>query len=151
MEEAEINFGAAKIMEPIYRMQKTHCGQFFYEQSTVYLLFFHMWWIENHNLCTQLDQVAYVRFASVYKEFNDVETFIREIEFYFFICGESKTTIYALTAATNRITIIIVARISNFTVIMKVPESFVGKSVGELNLRQRYNVNIIAIQHVNGK
>ncbi len=28
----------------------------------------------------QLDQVAYVRFASVYKEFNDVETFIREIE-----------------------------------------------------------------------
>lgn len=28
----------------------------------------------------QLDQVAYVRFASVYKEFDDVETFIREIE-----------------------------------------------------------------------
>lgn len=27
-----------------------------------------------------LDQVAYVRFASVYKEFNDVETFIHEIE-----------------------------------------------------------------------
>lgn len=27
-----------------------------------------------------IDEVAYVRFASVYKEFNDVETFIREIE-----------------------------------------------------------------------
>lgn len=28
----------------------------------------------------EMDEVAYVRFASVYKEFNDVETFIREIE-----------------------------------------------------------------------
>lgn len=28
----------------------------------------------------EIDQVAYVRFASVYKEFDDVETFIREIE-----------------------------------------------------------------------
>lgn len=28
----------------------------------------------------ELDEVAYVRFASVYKEFDDVETFIREIE-----------------------------------------------------------------------
>ena len=27
-----------------------------------------------------IDEVAYVRFASVYKEFDDVETFIREIE-----------------------------------------------------------------------
>lgn len=27
-----------------------------------------------------LDKVAYVRFASVYKEFQDIETFIREIE-----------------------------------------------------------------------
>lgn len=27
-----------------------------------------------------LDEVAYVRFASVYKKFDDVETFIREIE-----------------------------------------------------------------------
>lgn len=27
-----------------------------------------------------MDEVAYVRFASVYKEFNDVQTFIREIE-----------------------------------------------------------------------
>jgi transcriptional repressor NrdR len=27
----------------------------------------------------QLDQVAYVRFASVYREFNDVETFLEEI------------------------------------------------------------------------
>lgn len=29
----------------------------------------------------EIDEVAYVRFASVYKEFSDVETFIREIEF----------------------------------------------------------------------
>ena len=28
----------------------------------------------------EVDEVAYVRFASVYKEFDDVETFIREIE-----------------------------------------------------------------------
>ena len=28
----------------------------------------------------QLDQVSYVRFASVYKEFDDVQTFIREIQ-----------------------------------------------------------------------
>ncbi len=28
----------------------------------------------------QMDEVAYVRFASVYKEFSDVQTFIREIE-----------------------------------------------------------------------
>lgn len=28
----------------------------------------------------EVDEVAYVRFASVYKEFNNVETFIREIE-----------------------------------------------------------------------
>lgn len=28
----------------------------------------------------QLDDVAYVRFASVYKEFKDVDTFLREIE-----------------------------------------------------------------------
>ena len=28
----------------------------------------------------QLDDVAYVRFASVYREFKDVETFLREIE-----------------------------------------------------------------------
>lgn len=28
----------------------------------------------------EVDEVAYVRFASVYKDFNDVETFIREIE-----------------------------------------------------------------------
>lgn len=28
----------------------------------------------------QVDEVAYVRFASVYKEFSDVQTFIREIE-----------------------------------------------------------------------
>ena len=28
----------------------------------------------------ELDDVAYVRFASVYKEFKDVETFLREIE-----------------------------------------------------------------------
>lgn len=28
----------------------------------------------------EIDEVAYVRFASVYKEFSDVETFIREIE-----------------------------------------------------------------------
>lgn len=28
----------------------------------------------------QIDQVAYVRFASVYREFKDVNTFIREIE-----------------------------------------------------------------------
>lgn len=28
----------------------------------------------------KLDEVAYVRFASVYKEFDDVQTFIREIE-----------------------------------------------------------------------
>lgn len=28
----------------------------------------------------QIDEVAYVRFASVYKEFDDVQTFIREIE-----------------------------------------------------------------------
>lgn len=28
----------------------------------------------------QMDEVAYVRFASVYKEFDDVQTFIREIE-----------------------------------------------------------------------
>lgn len=27
-----------------------------------------------------IDEVAYVRFASVYKDFNDVQTFIREIE-----------------------------------------------------------------------
>jgi len=27
-----------------------------------------------------LDKVAYVRFASVYKEFQDIETFVREIE-----------------------------------------------------------------------
>jgi transcriptional repressor NrdR len=27
-----------------------------------------------------MDEVAYVRFASVYKEFDDVQTFIREIE-----------------------------------------------------------------------
>ena len=27
-----------------------------------------------------IDEVAYVRFASVYKEFDDVQTFIREIE-----------------------------------------------------------------------
>lgn len=27
-----------------------------------------------------MDEVAYVRFASVYKDFNDVQTFIREIE-----------------------------------------------------------------------
>lgn len=27
----------------------------------------------------QIDEVAYVRFASVYKEFNDVQTFIQEI------------------------------------------------------------------------
>jgi transcriptional repressor NrdR len=27
-----------------------------------------------------LDKVAYVRFASVYKEFQDIETFIREID-----------------------------------------------------------------------
>ena len=27
-----------------------------------------------------LDDVAYVRFASVYKEFKDVDTFLREIE-----------------------------------------------------------------------
>ncbi len=27
-----------------------------------------------------LDDVAYVRFASVYREFKDVDTFIREIE-----------------------------------------------------------------------
>ena len=32
------------------------------------------------NRLIELDQVAYVRFASVYKDFNDVETFIREIE-----------------------------------------------------------------------
>ncbi|MBR5319207.1 MAG: transcriptional repressor NrdR [Peptococcaceae bacterium] len=28
----------------------------------------------------QIDEVAYVRFASVYKDFSDVQTFIREIE-----------------------------------------------------------------------
>ena len=28
----------------------------------------------------EIDEVAYVRFASVYKEFDDVQTFIREIE-----------------------------------------------------------------------
>jgi transcriptional repressor NrdR len=28
----------------------------------------------------QMDEVAYVRFASVYKDFSDVQTFIREIE-----------------------------------------------------------------------
>jgi transcriptional repressor NrdR len=28
----------------------------------------------------ELDQVAYVRFASVYRRFTDVNTFIREIE-----------------------------------------------------------------------
>ena len=28
----------------------------------------------------ELDEVAYVRFASVYREFKDVETFLREIE-----------------------------------------------------------------------
>jgi len=28
----------------------------------------------------EVDEVAYVRFASVYKEFDNVETFIREIE-----------------------------------------------------------------------
>lgn len=28
----------------------------------------------------ELDQVAYVRFASVYRQFTDVNTFIREIE-----------------------------------------------------------------------
>ncbi len=27
-----------------------------------------------------LDEVAYVRFASVYKEFDDVKSFIKEIE-----------------------------------------------------------------------
>ena len=31
-------------------------------------------------LLAEIDEVAYVRFASVYKEFDDVETFIREIE-----------------------------------------------------------------------
>ena len=28
----------------------------------------------------ELDQVAYVRFASVYKEFKDIDTFLAEIE-----------------------------------------------------------------------
>lgn len=28
----------------------------------------------------QLDEVAYVRFASVYRQFNDVSTFVREID-----------------------------------------------------------------------
>ncbi len=28
----------------------------------------------------ELDEVAYVRFASVYRQFEDVDTFIREIE-----------------------------------------------------------------------
>ena len=28
----------------------------------------------------EMDEVAYVRFASVYKEFDDVQTFVREIE-----------------------------------------------------------------------
>ena len=28
----------------------------------------------------EIDDVAYVRFASVYREFKDVETFLREIE-----------------------------------------------------------------------
>ena len=28
----------------------------------------------------ELDQVAYVRFASVYKEFKDIDTFLSEIE-----------------------------------------------------------------------
>jgi transcriptional repressor NrdR len=28
----------------------------------------------------QADPVAYVRFASVYREFKDVDTFVREIE-----------------------------------------------------------------------
>lgn len=32
------------------------------------------------NTLIDVDEVAYVRFASVYKEFNDVETFIKEIE-----------------------------------------------------------------------
>ncbi|MFM9413233.1 transcriptional regulator NrdR [Peptococcus simiae] len=32
------------------------------------------------NRLIDLDQVAYVRFASVYKDFSDVETFIKEIE-----------------------------------------------------------------------
>ncbi len=38
--------------------------------------------IGEHIMCRllDLDEVAYVRFASVYKEFSDVQTFIREIE-----------------------------------------------------------------------
>ena len=32
------------------------------------------------NKLRYLDDVAYVRFASVYREFKDVETFLREIE-----------------------------------------------------------------------
>ena len=32
------------------------------------------------NYLKDLDEVAYVRFASVYREFKDVDTFIREIE-----------------------------------------------------------------------
>ncbi len=32
------------------------------------------------NYLVDLDEVAYVRFASVYKDFDDVETFIKEIE-----------------------------------------------------------------------
>lgn len=32
------------------------------------------------NYLVGLDEVAYVRFASVYKDFDDVETFIKEIE-----------------------------------------------------------------------